>query len=973
MRILLRTSQEILHCQLVISTELLTCIFLFDRVVIEMADTNYKGLLQIHCQKAKVELPHYSCTHRMQGNSPVFVANLTVLGRNFTSEAEFSSKKQAEKNAAKVALRELGLLDTGEPKVQDDHEQPLLATSDGTDGQAPSNPDPVAAAAVVAAESQEVTPSPEVCKTGSAQDPVISHAEDVGSFLPSTPVTSTPASAARNVPLSFKNILQERAQKMGLALPQYETTPEGSGFVCTVTFNGQHFKSEGISSNKKIAQQNAASLAIKQFNLEQGTDGSSPILKNDVPKEIQGSTATPEKFDATMSYKNLFQENCQQRGNKPPAYSTTWNGSGFISFVQFGDKTVSSRVPCTTKKQAEQLAAREALLAIGVTDPENAYRNKGSRKNKSKRMLAPKTGFKRTWVHSHGGQGPQLDRWGDVDYFWEQAVASKRLKMDPSESPANRSRQFEGTTFALPLEHRQDLTVAEIWKEKKNIVIVGNAESSFILYCTRVPGTCNIFNTRTMSLVLLEPGHRIIGLDACYTDHNGKVALQAERCANVIIPETPDPVLTSCGVVLLYQDPQSSSLQVLLKRYLSSQAFVNVAAALAQYFRRMVSGRCVWLDIESLTEHIHEWMLEEVQNIAAMHEEALHQLFSYMWKFNKKWCSVLNPPLPHELELLKARAEDELARRQASNNQHPEDFYHPWSLPKGNFKHRMLSTGLFIEPAVDCAVRELKEETGIKLDTDEVKNCPCIDLLQTDNFNPHKGDTVKYFLYMYHSNSEEELNMSQETDLGNSSIDCETEQNKDGGDSYPEFPTLDTSTEQETVEKMEDGKKGEESPHKCQNDIHEDCNSLSNEEERHSNTEPLQVEQCKSTGNEKALEEKRGVKRKRNDDDDDDDNDDCKVNSESLHETQENYLLQAMSSTPNTECDNSVDSLTTPKSGDKQDMITAKSPYVQGSVHEECAWFTIEEARIKSPVFEQIYHTEQFKKLLASIMAPEER
>lgn len=52
-------------------------------------------------------------------------------------------------------------------------------------------------------------------------------------------------------------------------------------------------------------------------------------------------------------------------------------------------------------------------------------------------------------------------------------------------------------------------------------------------------------------------GHRIVGLDACYTDHNGKVALQAERCADVIIPKTPDPVLTSCGVVLLYQDPQS--------------------------------------------------------------------------------------------------------------------------------------------------------------------------------------------------------------------------------------------------------------------------------------------------------------------------------------------------------------------------------------------------------------------------------
>lgn len=41
----------------------------------------------------------------------------------------------------------------------------------------------------------------------------------------------------------------------------------------------------------------------------------------------------------------------------------------------------------------------------------------------------------------------------------------------------------------------------------------------------------------------------------------------------------------------------------------------------------------------------------------------------------------------------KARALDELARRQASDVQYSEDYYHPWSLPKGNFKHRMLSTG----------------------------------------------------------------------------------------------------------------------------------------------------------------------------------------------------------------------------------------------------------------------------------------
>ena len=58
-------------------------------------------------------------------------------------------------------------------------------------------------------------------------------------------------------------------------------------------------------------------------------------------------------------------------------------------------------------------------------------------------------------------------------------------------------------------------------------------------------------------LVIIHVGFRIVGLDAQYSDFKGKVALEAERCANVVIPETPDPVLTSCGVVLLYQDPQS--------------------------------------------------------------------------------------------------------------------------------------------------------------------------------------------------------------------------------------------------------------------------------------------------------------------------------------------------------------------------------------------------------------------------------
>ena len=94
-----------------------------------------------------------------------------------------------------------------------------------------------------------------------------------------------------------------------------------------------------------------------------------------------------------------------------------FQGTGFISHVQFGDKTVSSKVPCSNKKQAQQLAAREALLAIGVSNPEDAFNNKESRKLKSKRTMPQMSGFKRTWVHSRGDRG-QLNPWYTLNFLY---------------------------------------------------------------------------------------------------------------------------------------------------------------------------------------------------------------------------------------------------------------------------------------------------------------------------------------------------------------------------------------------------------------------------------------------------------------------------------------------------------------------------------------------------------------------------
>lgn len=104
-------------------------------------------------------------------------------------------------------------------------------------------------------------------------------------------------------------------------------------------------------------------------------------------------------------------------------------------------------------------------------------------------------------------------------------------------------------------------------------------------------------------------------------------------------------------------------------------------------------------------------------------------------------------------------------------------------------------------------------------------------------------------------------------------------------DSFPKFPALDTSFEQED-------KKGEEDPHELQKDIKEDSNSSHREMEKDIDNDPLQldqenvtvdIEQSTSSGIDETLQEKRGIKRKRDDDNDDDD---YEVNNKRSHETQ---------------------------------------------------------------------------------------
>ncbi|CAI0432770.1 unnamed protein product [Linum tenue] len=140
----------------------------------------YKSSLQIFCQRKKWMLPVYSATKDGPDHRPHFFATVTVNGTSFASEVAANSAKEAQNEAARVALLQLG--------------------------------------------SADASPSE----------------------------------------ISYKNLLQELAQKKCFLLPVYVTTRAGdvhaSTFVSTVEVNQQVFT--GIEARtKKLAEMSAANVA----------------------------------------------------------------------------------------------------------------------------------------------------------------------------------------------------------------------------------------------------------------------------------------------------------------------------------------------------------------------------------------------------------------------------------------------------------------------------------------------------------------------------------------------------------------------------------------------------------------------------------------------------------------------------------------------------------------------------------------
>lgn len=723
------------------------------------ANKAYKSILFEYCQKKRIGPPYFN-TVIGDGEFAGYQSEVTIDGTMFGYGTGFLKKKEAENDAAMLCLTSLGLL--AEPNKVETTEQAgeelqstELATSAGS-GQSVSDPS---------------GPSP---------------GNNTVNNVPSTPpgFSSLGHSPATSIPMSKKpkSILHEYCQKAKMSLPQYDSEEiyHGNklcGYTCVLTLNEVIYDSGSIFPSKRDAEHAAAAKALVSFSPARNNT-QSPFYTGSQRSFASPPSGSPiSQSSPGMMYKNLLQEHLRQRNLDNPRYDSNMTGAGYCSTVTFEGKVLKSLELCSTKKLAEQSAAKAALIELGIKDPDKValqllrrispFRIPDSFPFKTR---LPTGNEKDSWIHRRSEMTFDTDDYGKSGYTdFEQPgttpVKRSHDSMESDETPNKRQRVGEssesrarpsrrGNDFEIADAHLGNLTVGEIWPEKKNVVIVGSNETSIPLYCNGAYGKCALEDKTISSLVDILPGHRLVGLEGHYIERGGQIVLRAKQCQEIIMPAEPDKVLVSCGVVVLHcipkkgQDNHRCDVNILLKRYLCSQAFINVARGLSQVFRIMISQRPLPMNIiSSIVEYVTEWTLEEVMAISTMTADSLQNVFKHTMRFDRRWKKVLHPEdFPEELKKVQTCAQNELSRRSSAGEDQNQDRYRPWQLPKGNFHHRILSTGVFIESPAECAMRELLEETGIRLKLNDIASSPYVDLFQADNLNPHKGDVARYYL-----------------------------------------------------------------------------------------------------------------------------------------------------------------------------------------------------------------------------------
>ncbi|KAK8532139.1 hypothetical protein V6N13_131481 [Hibiscus sabdariffa] len=270
----------------------------------------YKSKLQELCQKKAWRLPEYNVAKQGQDHNPQFEATVSVNGMSFQSNNPAKSSKEAQNNAAQLAL-----LHFTAPPLADPGSSNAISNFDSN----------IANRRVL---------QPEADRDSHVKEPT-SVCNNNEKF--------------KDMQHFYKNVLQNYAQKRNLSRPMYSSESEGpphaSRFRCKVTVDEKTYESLEFFPTIKEAEHDAARIALLS-------------LAPDIIEEVQEDSSL---------YKNLLQELTQKEGFLLPIYTTTRSGEVhammFVSVVEVKGEFFTGEA-AKTKKQAEFSAAKVAYTKI---------------------------------------------------------------------------------------------------------------------------------------------------------------------------------------------------------------------------------------------------------------------------------------------------------------------------------------------------------------------------------------------------------------------------------------------------------------------------------------------------------------------------------------------------------------------------------------------------------------------------------
>jgi len=429
---------------------------------------------------------------------------------------------------------------------------------------------------------------------------------------------------------AYKSMLHEHLTRLDLEKPNFVfESVKGIGHMGKVTFEGKTFTSLKPFLDKKAGEQELARLALEGLG-----------IKNLAKAMERRALKAKRVLTGGLSWKNALFAFCTKNEAKFPEIVIEQRKGLYHAVLKIeGSEYRSLEQGFNDDESAIQSACKACCIARGIplhvpvtgATPMEV----GDEKSKStielildnasgEPVLVPSAAFKQA-----------LEEFNVAKSYWKRPITERQQQ-----------------AYAIPKKLLTRLIVVEHWTDKKTVVVVGNGEFAIPLVCLPADQKCEL-KTKDGKTVTLEPGMVLHNIEAVakwipFCHSIGFVAFSCERISKVT--QSDKPVVTGAGVVLLTK--KDDSIQVLLKRYHSTIAFVPVAQELALSLKRAASpflkrkdddDAAPWkIDLEKVVSNIQQWSNEEIIALKKMTPDSVASLFKVTkWRWFERWNAIL--------------------------------------------------------------------------------------------------------------------------------------------------------------------------------------------------------------------------------------------------------------------------------------------------------------------------------------------